>query len=191
MFHVLHDLRKPKENNWEDASLNFLEKSLLKNLNCQFIQFLRGFILKIKRQWLTITIRSTKDFFSKSFVSHEAKLTIIYLHCLMFLWLFLYWKAIIMSNTQVWAFWNLLTSFESISQFLNSRKLFICINEKEWAPLSTYFRTRLTDSFVKLVSIASGVSLWYRPCSKKYVKLWQRQQMPKTYDNIKVGFLWL
>ena len=99
MFHVLHDLRKPKENNWEDASLNFLEKSLLKNLNCQFIQFPRGFILKIKRQWLTITIRSTKDFFSKSFVSHEAKLTIIYLHCLMFLWLFLYWKAIIMSNT--------------------------------------------------------------------------------------------
>lgn len=158
-MHVLHDLRKPKENNWEDASLNFLEKSLLKNLNCQFIQFLRGFILKIKRQWLTITIRSTKDFFSKSFVSHEAKLTIIYLHCLIFLWLFLYWKAIIKSNTQVWAFWNLLTLFESISQFLNSRKLFICINEKEWAPLSAYFRTRMTDSFVKLVSIASGVSL--------------------------------
>ena len=143
---------------------------------CQFIQFLRGFILKIKRQWLTI-IRSTKDFFSKSFVSHEAKLTIIYLHCsiiylhcLIFLWLFLYWKAIIMSKTQVWAFWNLLTLFESISQFLNSRKLFICINEKEWAPLSAYFQTRMTDSFVKLVSIASGVSLWYRPCSKKYVK---------------------
>ena len=38
-----------------------------------------------------------------------------------------------------------------------------------------------------MVSFTSGVSLWYRHC----YKLWQQLQMSKTYDNIKLDFLWL
>ena len=40
-----------------------------------------------------------------------------------------------------------------------------------------------------MVSITSGVSLWYRPSHN--VNLWQRQQMPQTYDNLKVHLIWL
>ena len=32
--------------------------------------------------------------------------------------------------------------------------------------------------------VLSGASLWCRPCCN----LWQQQQMPKNYDNIKVDF---
>ena len=39
-----------------------------------------------------------------------------------------------------------------------------------------------------MLSIINGVSLWYRPCYKN--KLWQWQQMLKTYDNIKADFPW-
>ena len=64
------------------------------------------------------------------------------------------------------------------------------ISVMEWAPFQCLFWNG-NYSIVKLmVSITSGVSLRYRPCCKINVKLWQRQQMRKTY-NIKVDFLWL
>ena len=60
----------------------------------------------------------------------------------------------------------------------------------EWALFKCLF-WNANDLIVKLmVSITSGVSLWYRPCYKN-VKLRQRQQMPKICDSIKVDFLWL
>ena len=62
-------------------------------------------------------------------------------------------------------------------------------SEIEWGPFK-YLFCKDNDSIVKLiVSTTSGVSLWYRRLLK-YVKLWQRLQMPKDYKNTKVDFLW-
>ena len=41
-----------------------------------------------------------------------------------------------------------------------------------------------------MVSITSGIS-GYTDLVIKYVKLYQRQPLPKTYENTKVDFLWL
>ena len=40
-----------------------------------------------------------------------------------------------------------------------------------------------------MVSITTVCLLVVQTLLQKYVKLWQRQQIPKTYDNIKVDFL--
>ena len=41
-----------------------------------------------------------------------------------------------------------------------------------------------------MVSITNGV-ICNTDLVKKIVKLWQRQQIPKFYDNIKVDLIWL
>ena len=61
------------------------------------------------------------------------------------------------------------------------------ISEMQWKLFKSLFWNTY-DSVAKLtIFITSGVSLW----DKEYVKLWQRLQLPKTYNNIKVLFLWL
>ena len=60
-------------------------------------------------------------------------------------------------------------------------------SEMEWAPFKCLF-WNVNDSVLKvMVSVTSGV---LQAFLLNYVKvIWQRQQMPKTYDNIKVDFL--
>ena len=73
---------------------------------------------------------------------------------------------------------------------LNVSKQGSFVSEMEWAPLSVYFETLMNANKVN--------GFYYKPCFfvvhallLKYVKSWQRQIMQKTYDNIKVDFLWL
>ena len=63
------------------------------------------------------------------------------------------------------------------------------ISEMEWAPFKCLLWNDNILTVKLMISITSGASLWYRPCYKKYVKLWQRQQMLKTYNSMEVNFL--
>ena len=61
----------------------------------------------------------------------------------------------------------------------------------EWTPLKSLFSNG-NDSIVMLVvSFTSGVSFRYRSCYEDMLSYWEQQQMPKTYNNLKVEFLWL
>ena len=60
----------------------------------------------------------------------------------------------------------------------------------EWAPLECLL-WNANESVVKLmVSIPSGVSLWYRPCYKNMLD-YDNTTNVVNYNNIKVDFLWL
>ena len=81
-------------------------------------------------------------------------------------------------------FWLLVV----LTRCLNQRSF---IFQMEWAPFKSLF-WRTNDSIANLtISFTRDVSFWDRHLLLKYVNSWQRQRMPKTYDNIKLDFLWL
>ena len=90
--------------------------------------------------------------------------------------------------------WYLVPPFDTILHLLDYEKNWShqgsFTSVMEWAPFKCLF-WNVYDSVVKLmVSITSGIS-GYTDLVIKYVKLYQRQPLPKTYENTKVDFLWL
>ena len=97
---------------------------------------------------------------------------------------FTQWNSFIMSHFSYclirWLFLSIKPECKNQGSFMS---------QMEWAPFQRLF-WNTNDSVANLmISFTSGVSV-RQTLLLKYVNLWQRQQMPKTYDNIKLDFFW-